>query len=62
MADDKWLVFDKTLAEVHGEFADLAPEALYNLITEAMDAPPPPMPRLEKLLMEPSVLEKGVAS
>lgn len=25
----------------------------------ALDAPPPPMPRLEKLLREPSVLEKA---
>jgi uncharacterized protein (DUF1778 family) len=59
MTDDKWRMFDRTLAEVRFEFCDLAPEALQNLIAEAMDAPPQPIPRLEKLLREPSVLEKA---
>lgn len=31
----KWRVFDQTLAETRAEFADLAPEALQDLVNEA---------------------------
>jgi len=34
----KWRVFDQTLAETRAEFADLAPEALQDLINEATEA------------------------
>ena len=34
----KWRVFDQTLAETRSEFADLAPEALQDLIAEATEA------------------------
>lgn len=34
----KWRVFDQTLAETRVEFADLAPEALQDLINEATEA------------------------
>ena len=34
----KWRVFDQTLAETRIEFADLAPEALQDLIAEATEA------------------------
>jgi hypothetical protein len=34
----RWRVFDQTLAETRAGFADLAPEALQDLIDEATDA------------------------
>lgn len=34
----KWRVFDQTLAEARGEFADFAPEALQDLINEATES------------------------
>ena len=34
----KWRVFDQSLAETRSEFADLAPEALQDLIAEATEA------------------------
>ena len=34
----RWRVFDQTLAETRAEFADLAPEALQDLIDEATEA------------------------
>ena len=34
----KWRVFDQTVAETRAEFADLAPEALQDLIAEATEA------------------------
>lgn len=34
----QWRVFDQTLAETRAEFADLAPEALQDLIDEATEA------------------------
>lgn len=34
----KWRVFDQTLADVRGQFADLSPEALQDLIDEATQA------------------------
>jgi len=34
----KWRVFDQTVAETREKFADLAPEALQNLIAEATEA------------------------
>ena len=33
----KWRVFDQTLTETRSEFADLAPEAVQDLIAEATD-------------------------
>jgi hypothetical protein len=33
----KWRVFEQTLAETRAEFADLAPEALQELINEATE-------------------------
>ena len=34
----RWRVFDQTLADTRAEFADLAPEALQDLIDEATEA------------------------
>ena len=34
----RWRVFDQTLTETRAEFADLAPEALQDLIDEATEA------------------------
>ena len=34
----RWRVFDQTLMETRAEFADLAPEALQDLIAEATEA------------------------
>jgi hypothetical protein len=34
----RWRVFDQTLAETRAEFADLAPDALQELIDEATEA------------------------
>lgn len=34
----RWRVFDQTLIETRAEFADLAPEALQDLISEATEA------------------------
>ncbi|MGH8475832.1 MAG: ribbon-helix-helix domain-containing protein [Methylococcales bacterium] len=34
----KWRMFDQTLVEARGEFADLAPEALQDLINEATES------------------------
>lgn len=34
----KWRVFDQTVTEARGEFAELAPEALQDLIAEATEA------------------------
>lgn len=34
----KWRMFDQTLTETRAEFADLAPEALQDLIAEATEA------------------------
>jgi hypothetical protein len=34
----RWRVFDQTLAETRAEFADLAPDALQDLIDEATEA------------------------
>jgi len=34
----RWRVFDQTLVETRAEFADLAPEALQDLIDEATEA------------------------
>jgi hypothetical protein len=34
----RWRVFDQTLIESRAEFADLAPEALQDLISEATEA------------------------
>jgi hypothetical protein len=34
----RWRVFDQTLSETRAQFADLAPEALQDLINEATEA------------------------
>lgn len=34
----RWRVFDQTIIETRAEFADLAPEALQDLISEATEA------------------------
>jgi hypothetical protein len=34
----RWRVFDQTLIETRAEFADLAPEALQDLISETTEA------------------------
>jgi len=39
----------------------LLDDAQWERFMAALDAPPPPMPRLERLLKEPSVLEKAAS-
>ncbi len=41
----KWRVFDQTLAEVRGKFADMPPEKLESLLADAVAAARGPEPR-----------------
>jgi uncharacterized protein (DUF1778 family) len=56
-------LLDSALTKAAEVLADrrlfLLDDAQWDDFMAALDAPPPPMPRLEKLLREPSVLEQA---